>query len=110
MDLLRLEPGGVRGPSYPAVLECPASFVPVAMRQTGTRGAMYGTRKEAYGGADREPAAAGWGWGGEWQDGAAGVQGNGKRGADGLPVAEGGGRGEGRPDAAAQGGCERDTG
>jgi hypothetical protein len=27
--------------------------------QTGTRGAFDGTRQEAYGGADREPAAAG---------------------------------------------------
>jgi hypothetical protein len=30
-------------------LECPAIFVPVEMRQTGTRGAGYGARKEAYG-------------------------------------------------------------
>jgi hypothetical protein len=28
------------------------------MRQTGTRGAIDGTREEAYSGADREPAAA----------------------------------------------------
>jgi superfamily II DNA or RNA helicase len=40
-------------------LECPASFVPVEMRQTGTRGAGYGAREEAYGRADREPVAAG---------------------------------------------------
>lgn len=40
-------------------LECPALFVPVKMRQTGTRGALYGTREEAYSRADREPAAAG---------------------------------------------------
>ena len=41
------------------VMECPATFVPVEMRQTGMRGTDYGTRKEAYGGADREPAATG---------------------------------------------------
>jgi hypothetical protein len=29
-------------------LECPASFMPVEMRQTGTREAIYGTREEAY--------------------------------------------------------------
>ena len=29
------------------LLECPARFVPVEMRQTGTRGAGDGTRKEA---------------------------------------------------------------
>ena len=29
------------------LLECPAQFVPVEMRQTGTRGAGDGTRKEA---------------------------------------------------------------
>src|ERR1035441_10487366 len=29
-------------------VECPALFVPVKMRQTGTRGALYGTREEAY--------------------------------------------------------------
>jgi hypothetical protein len=40
-------------------LECPATFVPVEMRQTGTGGAVYGTREEAYGGADRESAATG---------------------------------------------------
>jgi hypothetical protein len=39
-------------------LECPANFVPVGMRQTGMRGAWNGTRKEAYAGADREPASA----------------------------------------------------
>jgi hypothetical protein len=42
-----------------AAVECPASFVPVEMRQTGTRGAIYGTREEAHSGADCEPAAAG---------------------------------------------------
>jgi hypothetical protein len=40
-------------------VECPASFVPVEVRQTGMRGAIYGTREEAYSRADREPAAAG---------------------------------------------------
>jgi hypothetical protein len=40
-------------------LECRATFVPVGMRQTGTRGVGYGTREEAYGGADRESAATG---------------------------------------------------
>jgi hypothetical protein len=40
-------------------LECPVLFVPVKMRQTGTRGAIYGTREEAHSGADCEPAAAG---------------------------------------------------
>jgi hypothetical protein len=39
-------------------MECPALFVPVEMRQTGTRGAIYGTREEAHGGAECEPAAA----------------------------------------------------
>jgi hypothetical protein len=38
---------------------CPATFVPVEMRQTGIRGAVYGTREEGYGGADRESAATG---------------------------------------------------
>jgi hypothetical protein len=42
-----------------AEVECPARFVPVEMRQTGTRGVEYGTRQEAYGGADRESAATG---------------------------------------------------
>lgn len=37
------------------VLEYRARFVPVEIRQTGTRGAGYGARKEAYGGADCEP-------------------------------------------------------
>jgi len=30
-------------------LECPALFVPVCMRETGMRGALNGTWKEAYG-------------------------------------------------------------
>jgi hypothetical protein len=42
-----------------APLECPALFVPVAMRETGMRGALNGARKEAYAGADCESAAAG---------------------------------------------------
>jgi len=37
----------------------PGFFVPVEMRQTGTRGEGDGTRKEAHGGADCESAAAG---------------------------------------------------
>ena len=40
-------------------LECPALFVPVDVRETGMRGALNGTRKEAYAGADCEPASAG---------------------------------------------------
>ena len=40
-------------------VECPALFVPVKMRQTGTRGAIDGTWEEAYSRADREPVAAG---------------------------------------------------
>jgi len=39
-------------------VECPANFVPVLMRQTGMRGAFYGTRKEAYAGADCKFVAA----------------------------------------------------
>ena|GEM_PF-6356881 len=39
-------------------LECPAAFVPESMRQTGIRGALDGTREEAYSGADREFASA----------------------------------------------------
>jgi IS5 family transposase len=39
-------------------LECPAPLVPESMRQTGMRGALNGTRKEAYTGADCELAAA----------------------------------------------------
>ena len=41
------------------VLECPASFVPVDVRETGMRGALHGTRKEAYARTDREPASSG---------------------------------------------------
>ena len=37
----------------------PGIFVPVAMRETGMKGAWNGTREEAYAGADRELAAAG---------------------------------------------------
>jgi type III restriction enzyme len=41
-------------------VECPANFVPVAMRETGTKGALHGTwREEAYTGADCEFASAG---------------------------------------------------
>jgi hypothetical protein len=49
----------LEGISVRVIVECPATFVPVEMRQTGTRGAVYGTREEAYGGADRESAATG---------------------------------------------------
>jgi hypothetical protein len=42
-----------------ADVECPATFVPVEMRQTGMIGTGYDTREEAYGGADRESAATG---------------------------------------------------
>jgi hypothetical protein len=41
------------------MMECPATFVPAAMRETGMRGALNGTREEEYAGADCEPAAAG---------------------------------------------------
>jgi K+-sensing histidine kinase KdpD len=41
-----------------AILECPANFVPVTMRQTGMRGAWNGARETAYTGADREPSSA----------------------------------------------------
>ena len=40
-------------------MECPATFVPVEMRQTGTRGVANEKRDEAYGGAGRESAATG---------------------------------------------------
>ena len=40
-------------------MECPATFVPVEMRQTGTREGPHEKRGEAYGGADREFAATG---------------------------------------------------
>ena len=39
-------------------MECLAAFVPESMQQTGMRGALNGTRKEAYSGADREFASA----------------------------------------------------
>jgi hypothetical protein len=39
-------------------VECPATFVPESMRQTGMRGAIYGASEEAYAGADRESASA----------------------------------------------------
>ncbi len=41
------------------VVECPATFVPVSMRQTGMRGVWNGTRKEAHTGANRNAASAG---------------------------------------------------
>jgi hypothetical protein len=37
----------------------PGLFLPVEVRQTGMREAIYGAREEAYSRADREPAAAG---------------------------------------------------
>jgi hypothetical protein len=49
----------VRQEGWSRVVECPAHFVPVEMRQTGTRGVGYGTREEVYGGTDCKPAAAG---------------------------------------------------
>ena len=39
-------------------VECPASFVPESMRQTGMEGALNGARKEAYSGAGCELATA----------------------------------------------------
>jgi len=57
---LRLETSIVLGSGRTDIpVECPATFVPVEMRQTGMRGTGYGTREEAYGGADRESAATG---------------------------------------------------
>jgi hypothetical protein len=53
------ETQALNGPAWSLMLECPALFVPVKKRQTGTRGALYGTREETYSRADREPAAAG---------------------------------------------------
>ena len=42
-----------------SMLECPAFYVPVLVRETVQKGADYGEGKEAYSRADREPAAAG---------------------------------------------------
>jgi hypothetical protein len=39
-------------------VDCPTNFVPKVMRQTGMRGAFYGTRKEAHAGAECELVAA----------------------------------------------------
>jgi hypothetical protein len=39
-------------------MDCPENFVPKVMRQTGMRGAFYGTRKEAHAGAECELVAA----------------------------------------------------
>jgi hypothetical protein len=39
-------------------VDCPAQFVPVEMRQTGTSGAEDGTRKEAQSGPGSEHSAA----------------------------------------------------
>lgn len=38
-------------------VECPAVFVPVAMRETGMEGALNGAEEEVYTGADREPSS-----------------------------------------------------
>jgi len=40
------------------VLECPTSFVPESMRQTGMKETLNSAKREAYSGADRESAAA----------------------------------------------------
>jgi hypothetical protein len=40
------------------IVECPALFVPVAMKQTGMRLALDGTKKEAYARANYEPASS----------------------------------------------------
>ncbi len=86
MDLLRLEPGGVRGPSYPAREElCMAR----GKKHTAEQIVNLLRQVEV--------------WCGEWQDVAAGVQGNGNRRADVLPMAQGVWRAEGGPGAAAQG-------
>jgi hypothetical protein len=37
---------------------CPANFVPVAMIGTGSKGAVYGTREEAWSRTGGEPVAA----------------------------------------------------
>ena len=42
-----------------AIVECPALFVPVVMRETGTKGVFKGTREEAYARTDRELASTG---------------------------------------------------
>ena len=49
-------------------LECPVILVPAELRQTGMEGAEYGTREEAYGGADCDAVAADRSWGGQRQD------------------------------------------
>jgi hypothetical protein len=40
------------------LLVCPANFVPVAMIGTGSKGAVYGTREEAWSRTGGEPVAA----------------------------------------------------
>src|SRR5271155_5998019 len=66
---------------------CPAQIVPVGMRQTGTRGAGDGTRKEAQSGAGSEHVAADRSGGGQREDDTAGMQRSGDRGADLLSLA-----------------------
>jgi hypothetical protein len=71
--------------SLQLTLECPACFVPVTKRHTGTRRA-YGTRQEVSTGAGSEPAATDRSSCGEREDDSPGVQGSGDRGADVLPL------------------------
>jgi hypothetical protein len=47
------------GTSGEAILECRPLLYQLRRDETGTRGAANEKREEAYGGADREPAAAG---------------------------------------------------
>src|SRR5271170_6564415 len=69
------------------IVVCPAQIVPVGMRQTGTRGAGDGTRKEAQSGAGSEHVAADRSGGGQREDDTAGMQRSGDRGADLLSLA-----------------------
>jgi hypothetical protein len=58
--LISIRLATVKGVNEPADrVECLALFVPVDVRETGMRGALNGTRKEAYAGADSEPSSAG---------------------------------------------------
>jgi hypothetical protein len=45
-------------PGWLAKLVCPANCVPVAMIGTGSKGAVYGTREEAWSRTGGEPVAA----------------------------------------------------
>ena len=62
--LRRAELSALRREDIQIRLECPAFFVPVSMRETGTKGALNGTRKEAYARADCELTSASGSWGG----------------------------------------------